>query len=427
MKKIVVLMLALCLLLCGCSRKFAKDAVIGGVPVGGLTQEEALAVLEKTAEDYTLKVTLDGAATVLDARQLGVTFLGGKVGETPQQVFSAAPFEDLLTLLRGVKEDVQPISAPIYYSEAEKKFVPGEGTDGIHWDYTDAISEILRAADALEPEVTVSAKEEVLTALPGDQDPVTVEALEAANGILFSDIQFCEVVDGEKTECESLAPERVAGWLTVEEDGMTVSVSREGVAAYAAALAEDYSVPGAYGLQFLTYDGRSIVLEEPTGKYWVDADALTEEILRCLGTSAQIELPFLPEGQGPMNIQNFGGTYVEVDIPNQMVYCYEDGELLIATPCVTGCVANGDDTPTGIYRFYHLSRNAWLEGPTWLDWVDCWMAFYGGYGMHDANWRDEFGGDIYLENGSHGCVNLPPEAAPVIYGAITYGTYIILY
>lgn len=45
----------------------------------------------------------------------------------------------------------------------------------------------------------------------------------------------------------------------------------------------------------------------------------------------------------------------------------------------------------------------------------------------DANWRTEFGGGIYLENGSHGCVNLPPDVAPVIYNAIDYGTAIILY
>ena len=55
------------------------------------------------------------------------------------------------------------------------------------------------------------------------------------------------------------------------------------------------------------------------------------------------------------------------------------------------------------------------------------MAFYGGYGMHDASWRTEFGGDIYLENGSHGCINLPPEAAPLIYDAMDIGDAIIIY
>lgn len=35
--------------------------------------------------------------------------------------------------------------------------------------------------------------------------------------------------------------------------------------------------------------------------------------------------------------------------------------------------------------------------------VEYWMPFDGGIGFHDAPWRDEFGGDIYLTSGSHGC------------------------
>ena len=43
------------------------------------------------------------------------------------------------------------------------------------------------------------------------------------------------------------------------------------------------------------------------------------------------------------------------------------------------------------------------------------MGFNGSQGMHDAIWRAEFGGDIYKSWGSHGCVNLPLEAAEKIY------------
>ena len=43
------------------------------------------------------------------------------------------------------------------------------------------------------------------------------------------------------------------------------------------------------------------------------------------------------------------------------------------------------------------------------------MPFYDGQGLHDAPWRGSFGGSIYLTNGSHGCVNLPADAARQIY------------
>jgi lipoprotein-anchoring transpeptidase ErfK/SrfK len=55
------------------------------------------------------------------------------------------------------------------------------------------------------------------------------------------------------------------------------------------------------------------------------------------------------------------------------------------------------------------------------------MPFFDGQGLHDAPWRGEFGGSIYVENGSHGCVNLPPSVARTIYENIEVGTAIIIY
>lgn len=59
--------------------------------------------------------------------------------------------------------------------------------------------------------------------------------------------------------------------------------------------------------------------------------------------------------------------------------------------------------------------------------VDYWMPFNGGIGLHDATWRKTFGGDIYVKNGSHGCINLPYEAAEELYGIINYDMPIIVY
>jgi lipoprotein-anchoring transpeptidase ErfK/SrfK len=55
------------------------------------------------------------------------------------------------------------------------------------------------------------------------------------------------------------------------------------------------------------------------------------------------------------------------------------------------------------------------------------MCFRPHYGLHDASWRDEFGGDIYEEDGSHGCVNLPTSAAATLYDLVDYGTPVIVF
>ena len=55
------------------------------------------------------------------------------------------------------------------------------------------------------------------------------------------------------------------------------------------------------------------------------------------------------------------------------------------------------------------------------------MPFNRNIGMHDANWRGSFGGNIYKTNGSHGCINLPPSKAKTIYKTIEKGTAVICY
>jgi lipoprotein-anchoring transpeptidase ErfK/SrfK len=63
--------------------------------------------------------------------------------------------------------------------------------------------------------------------------------------------------------------------------------------------------------------------------------------------------------------------------------------------------------------------------------VNFWMSFVGNVGIHDSSWRgtsdDGYGGDIYLTNGSHGCINTPYDAAKKIYETINVGTAIVVY
>ena len=59
--------------------------------------------------------------------------------------------------------------------------------------------------------------------------------------------------------------------------------------------------------------------------------------------------------------------------------------------------------------------------------VDYWMPFNGGIGFHDATWRSKFGGTIFQTSGSHGCINLPPEKASVLYDLIYKGMPVLCY
>lgn len=125
-------------------------------------------------------------------------------------------------------------------------------------------------------------------------------------------------------------------------------------------------------------------------------------------------------------------TYVEIDLSRQKVWMYVNGKQIVNTSCVTGNVAGGYATPAGIYYLTYKTTDTYLEGyngdgSKYSSHVNFWMPFNGGIGLHDALWRSNFGGNIYMTNGSHGCVNLPYAAAKTIYNNINTAIPIILY
>ena len=119
------------------------------------------------------------------------------------------------------------------------------------------------------------------------------------------------------------------------------------------------------------------------------------------------------------------GTYVDVNIAAQTLTYFVNGVPTIITPCVTG--SPGRSTPQGVFAIDTKIPGKYLTGPTWHVWVNRWMRFSGNCGIHDANWRSKFGGDIYRHNGSHGCVNIPSDQADLLYSMVNIGTTVIVH
>lgn len=124
---------------------------------------------------------------------------------------------------------------------------------------------------------------------------------------------------------------------------------------------------------------------------------------------------------------DFTNSYVEVSIPEQRVWMYVNGECIVNTPVVTGNISKGHNTREGVFSLTYKTRNATLRGADYASFVYYWMPFDGGIGLHDATWRGSFGGKIYKTNGSHGCVNMPLEAAKTVYNNLESNMPIIVW
>ena len=140
-----------------------------------------------------------------------------------------------------------------------------------------------------------------------------------------------------------------------------------------------------------------------------------------------IRIPEYSKRAAAQGLDDIGPNYVEVDMEHQRLYYIEDEVVKFETDIVTGNEMRKMSTPQMICTVYGKQKNRVLRGPGYASPVKYWMPIYRGIGLHDANWRSEFGGEIYKTNGSHGCINIPSDRMEELYNMVEVGTPVILY
>ena len=132
--------------------------------------------------------------------------------------------------------------------------------------------------------------------------------------------------------------------------------------------------------------------------------------------------------------QDWGGTFLEVDLTAQHMWYLENGAVVFESDVVTG--KNSTITPPGVYDILEKLSPTVLVGnidpetkePEYRTPVDFWMRVtWSGIGFHDATWQPAFGGDVYLWNGSHGCINMPYYNAQELYSFLQIGTPVVVH
>jgi lipoprotein-anchoring transpeptidase ErfK/SrfK len=205
-------------------------------------------------------------------------------------------------------------------------------------------------------------------------------------------------------------------------------LDEEAIAEFVSEQAKGYDTYGKKR-KFTTVQG--IELNLPSGAYGWKTDreeeikALTEAIQN--GETVDKEPAYISKG-AQKGSNDIGNSYVEIDLTNQHLYLFRDGDIVLETDFVSGNMSKADCvTPPGVFGLTYKTRNAILRGANYETPVNYWMPFNGNIGMHDATWRRAFGGTIYLTSGSHGCINLPLHMAASIYEYVSTGFPVVCY
>ena len=225
-----------------------------------------------------------------------------------------------------------------------------------------------------------------------------------------------EVLDGEK----------IHTWLVSDGQG-GVSLDESKIGEYVSWLAQTYNT--AYKPKSLkTSYGQTVTISKSVYGWKInqkeETEALKQLLLSC---ESQEREPVYSQTAAVHDENDYGNTYVEINLTAQHLFFYKEGKLVVESDFVSGNESRGWSTPAGAYPLTYKQRNATLKGQNYATPVSYWMPFNGGIGMHDAYWRSSFGGKIYKTNGSHGCINLPPAVAKTVYENISAGMPVLCY
>lgn len=426
--------------------RFFQNTSINGVDVSFMTKEEARDALLSKAEGYNL-VLIDnfGRTENFTKEELGLgeydmdrldmiregqnPLLWGESFYTtyvyedsnlfsvdPQKVLGALRSRDIIKYAGGTRSK----DAYIVFDEDADEFVI------IPEVYGNIIDPLV-----LEPIIDERACKlyEVLdTKVEGGYDTpsVTADDEELTNELkLYNEYKDASIRYEMKGAEEIVGPQDYVEWLVT--DGDKVSVDRNKVKAFVKGMAEKYDTFGKER-KFVTSWGDVVHLESEEMGWEIDQEKEVAQLCSEVLSNRDIvrDFNYLHEAESHGNT-DIGDTYIEVNFTKQHLYLYKEGKAVLDTDIVTGNTSRGMATPSGIFHIYNKAKNRYLVGENYRSWVYYWMPFYKAYGLHDATWRKEFGGQIYKGGGSHGCVNLPLEKAGELYENIEVGYPVILY
>lgn len=431
---------------------FPIGTKVSGVSVSEQSAKEAGETLQQAAEDYKLTVRFAQNTRTFSAKELGLTVDEDalkrlvKVMQQGQNAASAAEdAQTVFTCETDLKEEMQDLpertahadkatqDAVLTYDKKAGKYVIQEEQVGGTID-TQALAEAVQtAAEQLQPELdAVGAGLYGGETVRRSDDEKLNQALEQANQMLKTDVTYTFEVERKNVYGEEqLNKSAIQKWLTVSEDGKRVQIDEDKVEDYVNEVARIYSVKEPTTAQFVTASGDHVEVEAPITDESVDTQALKKDILNAIqeGATGQRKAPYRQTRTGEQGTTDLGGTYVEVDLDKQHLYLYVNGKKKAEGDICSGSVADGCATPAGLYTIKTKDYDRYLVGVGYRDWVHYFMPFNGGIGLHDSTWReaDEYGGNVYLESGSHGCINMPLELVKTVDEYIDVGDYVILY
>lgn len=260
---------------------------------------------------------------------------------------------------------------------------------------------------------------------------------------LYNSYANCTITFDFEDRSKIVNSDMIVSWIMKCPDGSAMKNSdgdpvfdREKAALFVQQMAAETDTFGTPRLFYATVDGWITVpwnADYSSNYGWqINQERTVDQLigLLCAGETVTVEPEYNIRGYCRAT-DDIGTTYVEVDISEQHMWLYNNNVVVLESDIVSGTETDPERrTPRGICNIWSHEQQRILgtmEVQGYETPVSYWMPFnYLDCGFHDIE-RSEFGGNIYMYNGSHGCINMPLDAARELYNMTDNGIPVVVH
>ena len=208
-------------------------------------------------------------------------------------------------------------------------------------------------------------------------------------------------------------------WLSVDANN-EIQFDTEAIIDYVDTIAKDFETMGQTR-EFVTSTGKTITVSGGDFGWWINRKAEAEAIINDIkGLAPVTREPNYLQRAGSFGDNDFGDTYIEINLTTQHLYAYLEGEKIVDCDIISGDPNLKAETPTGVFNMRFMFTNYNFVRGSFAKTLKYWMVFYGNtvdtnIGIASCNWLTSFGGNAYKGAGSLGSIYVNEADAKTLY------------
>ena len=445
------------------SGRALPGTTIAGASVAGMTRDQVVSAVNQRADATNVTLTVEGKTTQASLNEAGITVDADETADAAMKGSTSFPaFVSALFSQRNVdpvvtvsEESIKKLAATanstltsemkdaaVVVAQDGESFTatPAQNGNGVS---TDDVAAAVKQAGATLTSVTQDVSVRQM------EPSITTEnaevAAEKANALLDTPIEISDGIDTFTAERSDKV--QWVEFLTKDDGSLDApSISTVKVADWVNALAAKTDVKPENRVDNVDSQGNvlTVAREGKKGLKTNNTEQITKDVVAAMTDGKAYEGLFHYD-----DVEPGSETKQVAEGTENLVYQAAEGEKWVdislsdnsVTAYIGGKVAGGPfymvpgapETPTivGTFHVYlkydvQTMRGENADGTKYETEGVPWVTYFsGGYAMHGAPWRSSFGWSGY--GGSHGCVNMPVDAAKFIYDWTDMGDTVVVH